>query len=165
MNMMTYTDEMELLDDLVRTNLDVQAAFTVCAHKSGNEQLCAMLLARALVCGQAARELAEKLSAHGCEIHDDVVPKKGNTPDWVALQSALSAHDDDAVRDECARTEDETLVRFRDALEQELPADIRRSVQNHFAALLQYCGRLRALPLPPSHSRESAAAAPMQRSA
>jgi len=146
--MMPSIHEMELLDDLVRTNLDVEAAFTVCAHKTENEQLCAMLLARALVCGQAARELKEKLNERGCEVHEEAITKSiKDAPDWVALQAALAEHDDIALREECARTEDETLVRFRDALEHELPQDIRRAIESHFAALLQYCGRLRKLRL------------------
>lgn len=148
--MIIHRHEMELLSELVRTNLDVEAAFTVCAHKTDSEQLCAMLLARALVCGHAARELTEMLNARGSKVREDESWKEVSAPDWMALHTALVEHNDAAVREECARTEDETLMRFRDTLEHDLPADIRRVVENHFAALLQYCGRLREVHLPPA---------------
>jgi len=146
--MIIHKDEQELLGELVRTSLDVEAAFMVCAHKAQNERLCAMLLARALVCGHAARKLTELLSARAGKFDEPDAGESSAAPDWMALHAALMEHNDEAVRDECARTEDQTLIRFRDVLEHELPADVERAVQSHFAALLEYSGRLRGLRLP-----------------
>lgn len=146
--MIIHKDEEELLRELVRTNLDVEAAFTVCAHKAADERLSAMLLARALVCGHAARQLGKVLNAHGAELQEHEDGARVTAPDWMALQAALIEGNDDAVREECARTEDMTLIRFRDVLEHDLSNDTQRAVESHFAALLQYSGRLRKLRLP-----------------
>ena len=148
--MIVNTRDIDLLSDLIRTNLNAEAAFTVCAHKTENERLGAMLLARALLCGQAARRLTELLDARGGKLHEQRPEASLGAPDWMALHAALSERDDDAVRDECARTEDETLMCFRDVLEHDLPVDIRRALENHFATMLQYCGRLRKLRLHPA---------------
>ena len=148
--MMVQMNDIDLLSNLIRKNLNAEAAFTVCADKTENERLGAMLLARALLCGQAARRLTQLLNARGGKLHDQGPEASVAVPDWMALNAALTARDDDAVRDECARTEDMTLLSFRDVLEQDLPADIRRALENHFAAMLQYCGRLRKLRLHPA---------------
>lgn len=146
--MMIDTHDIKLLSDLVRTNLSVEAAFTLCACKTGNEQLCAMLLGRALVYGHAVRELTKMLNVHGNKLGEERAEGKG-TPDWIALHTALVDNDDAAVREECARIEDETFKRFRDLLEHDLPADIRGAVSNQCAALLQHRGQLRELRLSP----------------
>jgi uncharacterized protein (TIGR02284 family) len=148
--MMVHMNDLDLLSDLVRTNLNAEAAFTVCAHKTQNERLGAMLLARALLCGQAARRLTELLHARGGELREQRPGESIAVPNWMALDAALIEHDDNALRDECARTEDETLLCFRDVLEHDLPTDIRRALENHFAAMLQYCGRLRKVRLHPA---------------
>jgi uncharacterized protein (TIGR02284 family) len=148
--MMVHMNDLDLLSDLVRTNLNAEAAFTVCAHKTQNERLGAMLLARALLCGQAARRLTELLLARGGKLRERRPEESIAVPNWMALDAALIEHDDNALRDECARTEDETLLCFRDVLEHDLPTDIRRALENHFAAMLQYCGRLRKVRLHPA---------------
>ena len=138
----------DLLAELVRANQDVETAFTVCAHTTRNEHLGAMLLERALLCGRAARELVAVRAANDRRICADTVSSAPGAPDWMALQAALAARDDASVRDECVRTEEETLMRFRDTFEHDLPAHIRRIVQRYFAALLHCHGGLRHLDLP-----------------
>jgi len=140
------THSVELLDELVRANLDVETAFTVCACVTSNDRLGIMLLARARLCGEAARCLSATGGVSQYK-RADIVSKR-STPDWVALHEAMLAHDDARVREECARAEDEVLMHFRDALEYELPWEVQRVVEKHFAALLEDYGSLRVLTLP-----------------
>lgn len=145
--MMQRPYDEKLLAGLVRANQDVETAFTVCAHTTRNEYLGAMLLERAMLCGQAARELTAVRGSDQHRERADPVSQPHGAPDWMALHAALLAHDDASVRDECLRTEDETLMRFRDTLESDLPPDIQRIVERYFAALLRHRGSLRHLKL------------------
>ncbi len=134
----------EVLDDLVSISRDAETAFAVCAHATRNTALSATLATHALVCGGAAHSL----SMVGSPRRDDQrIRKLAGNPDWLALHDAMRRRDDVSVRDECIRTEDETLVHFRDALEQELPAGVERIVHRYFAALLEQHGSLQAVPV------------------
>ena len=48
---------------------------------------------------------------------------------WINLKSAVTSGDDDAILAECERGEDSAVARYRKALEQSLPADVRSVVQ------------------------------------
>lgn len=145
--MITQIYDHEMLADLARTNLDVETAFTVCAHSTRDERLRAMLQARALLCGNAARSLMAALSSHAYQFRDGVTRRRG-APDWMVLHAAMLAHDDASLREECVRTEEETLMRFRDLLDHDLPVDIQSVVRRYFSALLHQYGCLRELDLP-----------------
>lgn len=116
--MSTQTDLEEVLEGLVGISHDVETAFTVCAHATRNPALGAVLSKHALVCGGAARSLSSMV----CGLrHDGCRGREySRKPDWLALHDAMARRDDAALRDECIRTEDETLMRFRDALDQHL---------------------------------------------
>jgi hypothetical protein len=145
MNMRTHG--VELADELVHANLEAETAFTVCAYAIRSDRLGAMLLARAVLCGEAACSLAAMLGTPECTRESEVASRPGS-PDWVALHDALLTHDDAAVREECVRIEHGVLMRAQDVLEYDLPVDLQRLVEKYFAALLEHYGSLRALALP-----------------
>jgi uncharacterized protein (TIGR02284 family) len=145
-DMIIRTHVAELLDELVGANLDLETAFIVCACSTRNERLRILLLARARISGEAARVLSAVLAAPDCRREDHVTCAR-STPNWIVLHDALEADDDGVVRDECCRIEEETLLRYRDVLQSDLPRDIQQMVQKYFAALLEHYGTLRALDL------------------
>jgi len=146
--MIIQPEGMELLVELVRANRDVEAAFLVCAEQLDSEPLCSRLLKQARTCGRAAMELTELVRVHGGAVRDDGTWRTDSAPDWVALRTALVDGNNSNVLEECLRAEDQLLVRFRDVFDHDLPGAIRGAVQDHFAALIQDCGRLRELRLP-----------------
>jgi uncharacterized protein (TIGR02284 family) len=145
--MIVRTNIEELLDELVAISRDAETAFTVCAYTTRNETFSAMLFTRALVCAGAARSLSSVAGARNQKDGDRDFRRRKSGPDWLALHDALLECNDAAVRDECARIEDETLMHFRDALEHDLSANVQRVVHRYFAALLETGGRLQALTL------------------
>jgi hypothetical protein len=134
MNMRTHG--VEIVDELVHANLEAETAFTVCAYATRSDRFGAMLLARAVLCGEAACSLSAMLGTPECTRESEVTSRPGS-PDWVALHDAMLTHDDAAVREECVRIEEAILVRFRDLLEYDLPADLQRLVEKYFAGLLE----------------------------
>lgn len=48
---------------------------------------------------------------------------------WVSVRGTLSGYTDLAMLDECERAEDAALARYRNALKEDLPSDIRAVVE------------------------------------
>jgi uncharacterized protein (TIGR02284 family) len=88
-----------------------------------------MFLQRADDCRRGAEELNQQIRALGG------APEQGGSAagalhrGWVAVRSALTTYDDKAVLQECERGEDNALARYRKALKQPLPANIKQLVE------------------------------------
>ena len=64
---------------------------------------------------------------------------------WINIKSAVTGGDDGGVISECERGEDAAVAAYRDALDQDLPANIRSIVERQFAAVKQAHDRIRSL--------------------
>jgi len=64
---------------------------------------------------------------------------------WINLKSALSGEDEGAVISECERGEDSAVRNYEDALEDDLPGDIRAVVERQFADVKAAHDRIRSL--------------------
>ena len=64
---------------------------------------------------------------------------------WVDVKSALSTRDNHAILAECERGEDVAKKRYRDALDKDLPADIRAVIELQFQGVIQNHDRVRDL--------------------
>jgi uncharacterized protein (TIGR02284 family) len=64
---------------------------------------------------------------------------------WVDVKAALSSRDNHAILAECERGEDVAKKRYREALDKELPAEIRSLVELQFQGVLQNHDRIREL--------------------
>lgn len=54
---------------------------------------------------------------------------------WINIKAALTSRDDHAILSECERGEDHALAVYKSALEKELPAHIRLTLQSQAAAI------------------------------
>ncbi len=64
---------------------------------------------------------------------------------WIDIKSAVTGKDDSAIIAECERGEDSAVSTYRDALDEDLPANIRSTVERQFAAVKQAHDRIRSL--------------------
>lgn len=64
---------------------------------------------------------------------------------WINIKSAVGGTDDGAVISECERGEDAAVAAYRDALDQDLPANIRSIVERQFADVKQTHDNIRSL--------------------
>lgn len=64
---------------------------------------------------------------------------------WMNLKTAVTGKDDDAIIAECERGEDAAVERYEDALNNELPPDIRLLVDKQYRGTLQNRDRVRQL--------------------
>jgi uncharacterized protein (TIGR02284 family) len=64
---------------------------------------------------------------------------------WIDIKSAITGKDDDAIISECERGEDAAVSNYHDALENDLPANVRSIVERQYASVKQAHDRIRSL--------------------
>ncbi|MEQ5842633.1 PA2169 family four-helix-bundle protein [Paraburkholderia acidicola] len=139
------TNIVEVLNDLVETSKDGERGFRKAAEDAHDAQLKTLFVDRADDCASGAREL------------QDVVLKLGGKPEsggsvggalrrgWVDVKSAVGGRSDHAILADCEKGEDVAKKQYGDALESELPADVRTVVERQFQGVLQTHDRIRDL--------------------
>lgn len=139
------TNIVEMLNDLVETSKDGERGFRKAAEDAHDAQLKTLFVERADDCASGAREL------------QDVVLKLGGKPEsggsvggalrrgWVDVKSAVGGRSDHAILADCEKGEDVAKKQYSDALESELPADVRTVVERQFQGVLQTHDRIRDL--------------------
>ena len=133
------------LNDLIETSRDGEQGFRASAEDTRNAELKAVFLRRAEDCTKAIGELQRLVTAMG------VKPEQGGTVagamhrGWVNLKAAVSSRDDLAILEECERGEDVAKARYRKALDETLPEDIRIVVQRQYEGAVRNHDQIRDL--------------------
>ena len=139
------TNVVSVLNDLVETSKDGEKGFLKAAEDAHDEQLKAMFRSSAEDCSRGARELQDAVQAMGGK------PETGGSMSgalhrgWVDVRSAVADRSDHAILAECEKGEDVAKKRYHDALEKDLPADVRAIVERQYQGLLKAHDRVRDL--------------------
>ena len=64
---------------------------------------------------------------------------------WINIKSTVTGKDESAIIAECERGEDSAVSTYRDALDEDLPANIRTIVDRQYADIKQAHDRIRAI--------------------
>ena len=118
-----------ILNDLVETSNDGEKGFRTAAEHTQNAELKSIFSQRAADCSRGAAELQQLVTKMGGK------PEQGGSMvgamhrGWVDLKSAVTKRDDLAILEECERGEDVAKAKYRKALEEALPEDVRSVVQ------------------------------------
>lgn len=123
------SDALEALDDLLKTARDGQKGFKEAAEHTKTSTLSQILLQRSRECEQAAEALVAAIAQLGGEVNDGGSASGALHRGWVSLRGSVGALSDLAMLEECERGEDAALARYRKALQQDLPPDVRALVQ------------------------------------
>lgn len=122
-------DVVDVLNDLIENSRDGEYGFRTCAEEVDSASLKQLFNDRAANCGKAASELAQLILAHGGK------PAEGGTATgamhrgWVHVKGAVGANSELSMLEECERGEDAAVARYRKALAQNLPAEVRGLVE------------------------------------
>jgi uncharacterized protein (TIGR02284 family) len=139
------TNVVSELNDLVETSKDGEKGFRKAAEDAHDAQLKSMFLSRADDCARGARELQDAVQQLGGK------PETGGSVTgalhrgWIDVKSAVSNRSDHEILAECEKGEDVAKKRYHDALEKELPADVRAIVERQYQGVLQNHDRVRDL--------------------
>jgi len=123
-------DVVDVLNDLLENCRDGEYGFRTCADEiEGEPNLKKVFADRAQGCQRAASQLERLIVAYGGK------PAEGGTATgamhrgWVHVKGAVGADGAVSMLEECERGEDAAVARYRKALKEDLPADVRAVVQ------------------------------------
>jgi uncharacterized protein (TIGR02284 family) len=139
------TNVIAVLNDLIEISKDGERGFMKAAEGAQHASVKEALLETAQSCTQGARAL------------QDLVLKLGGKPErggsvagalhrgWLDVKSAVGSRADHAILADCEKGEDQAKKHFHDALEKDLPADVRALVERMYHGVLQNHDRIRAM--------------------
>ena len=135
----------DILNDLLENARDGEYGFRASAEAVESASLKQVFDARADSCRDAAAELIPLIVAYGGE------PAEGGTTTgalhrgWVKVKDAVGANGEGSILDEAERGEDASLARYRKALKQQLPGDVRSVVQKQMQGAQRNHDEIKAL--------------------
>ena len=138
-------DVIDILNDLLESCRDGEYGFRTSSDHAEAADLKSIFARHAQECAAAAAELETEIRALGG------VPVEGGTltgalhRGWVSVKTALTSQDDKAVLQECERGEDTAVARYRDALDNPLPANVRAVLERQARGAQRNHDEVRAL--------------------
>lgn len=126
-------DLLETLDDLLKTCRDGEKGFKEAAEHTRTASLATLLRDRAQTCARGAEDIVAAIGRLGGEANDRGSATGALHRGWVSARGSVGALSDLDMLEECERGEDAALGRYRKALEQPLPADVRTLVEQQMA--------------------------------
>ncbi|MGJ7512131.1 ferritin-like domain-containing protein [Variovorax sp. GT1P44] len=123
-------DVVDVLNDLLENTRDGEYGFRTCAEQVETAAAKQLFASRAEGCRQAGEELIRLIEAYGGE------PASGGTAagamhrGWVQVKGTVGADSELSMLESCERGEDSAIARYRKALKQSLPSDVRAVVQS-----------------------------------
>jgi uncharacterized protein (TIGR02284 family) len=126
---MDRTHVIAILNDLIETCEDGATGFRTAADAIGNPEAKTMLAERARRIEQSKAELSELVRSLGGVPVDHGHAAAGLHRGWINLKSAITGKNDDAILAEVERGEENAVKHYREALDADLPPDVRMVVQ------------------------------------
>jgi uncharacterized protein (TIGR02284 family) len=129
---MDNDDVIDTLNGLIETSKDGEYGFRSSAENVQAASIKQMLLQRAESCRLGATQLQSLVARLGGTAEDGGSTTGAMHRGWVAVKAKLSSYSDREVLEECERGEDAAMERYRKALEQALPPEVRAVVEQQF---------------------------------
>lgn len=126
---LSHDEVVDVLNDLLENTRDGEYGFRTCAEQVETASAKQLFASRADGCRQAGEELMQLIRTYGGE------PASGGTAagamhrGWVQIKGTVGADSELSILESCERGEDTAVARYRKALKQNLPADVRAAVQ------------------------------------
>jgi uncharacterized protein (TIGR02284 family) len=142
---MKDTRTINTLNNLIETCKDGEYGFKASADHAVDPQIKSLFMTRAEDCRRAAAELQTIVMQQGGKPEDSGTATGAAHRGWVAVKGTLAGYTDLAMLEETERGEDAALARYRSALKDELPADIRSVVEAQMQGVQRNHDQIRAL--------------------
>ena len=142
---MDRDDVIGTLNDLIETSKDGEEGFRTCADAVKNPQLKSFFEQKAERCRLGAAQLQQKVRELGGD------PERGSSMSgtvhrfWVDIRSRITGMDEHAVLDECERGEDSAKRAYEEALQEDLPADVRTLIGKQYREVKMNHDSVRAM--------------------
>ncbi|MBT2305151.1 PA2169 family four-helix-bundle protein [Variovorax paradoxus] len=124
------SDVVRVLNDLLVTTHDTESGLRSCVTAvESSSPLKKILEERAQQCGTAALELSKLIRRYHAKPAERGTAKGAMHCGWVLVKGAVGAISEQAILDGCERGEDMAVARYRRALEERLPSDVRQVIE------------------------------------
>jgi uncharacterized protein (TIGR02284 family) len=134
---MKNDDVISTLNDLIETSKDGEEGFRTCCEDATDTKLKSVFADRAQKCAQAAQELQALVRAKGGDPETTSSVSAALHRRWLDIKSAILGKNDEAILNECERGEDVAVRSYRNALDKDLPSDIRTVVERQYQGVLK----------------------------
>ena len=142
---MDNKDTISLLNNLIETSKDGQKGFHECANDIENAELKGLFTVRSQECAAAAGELQQLVRSLGGDPETSSSVSGSLHRGWVNLKSVLTGHSETAILNECERGEDVALKHYKEALEKDLPANVRSILEKQRQGVQRNHDQVKAL--------------------
>ncbi|MET0382380.1 MAG: PA2169 family four-helix-bundle protein [Burkholderiaceae bacterium] len=142
---MDNQDTIDVLNTLIETCNDGERGFRNVSEHVHSADLKSLFDTRANECRQACAELRAQVMRLGGEPETGGSASGALQRGWSALVSTLSGHSDKSLLEACEKGEDSALARYRDALDEALPDDIRMVIERQYEGVKRNHAQVRAL--------------------
>ena len=132
---MKTSNTVEILNDLIQICKDGQEGFRDASENVRDAELKTLFGRYALQRSKFAGELQQHVTRLGEDAEKRSSVASALHRGWIDLKSAFTKGSDHAILAECERGEDHAVAAYKDALTQELPADVRSDVEEQFAGV------------------------------
>lgn len=141
--MSTYI--VSVLNDLIEISKDGEQGFKKAEDETSKPELKAVFAACSKDCTKAVQELQGLVQKFGGKPEDSGSLSGTLHRGWIELKAAVIGIDDHALLAECERGEDVAKKHYHNALEKELPPEVRALVEAQYQDLLKNHDRIRNL--------------------
>jgi uncharacterized protein (TIGR02284 family) len=141
---MERDDLYDTLNDLIETCEDGRKGFAEAAEHVERPDVKSTLAGFGIERGQFAEQLRSLVRSKGGEADEDASTAGAFHRAWLDLKDALGGGDH-AILAEAERGEDHAVSEYEDALEQDLPADVRDVLERQFRSVKRAHDRVKAL--------------------
>lgn len=138
-------DVISTLNGLIETCRDGQNGFQTAAGGVENGELKQLLLGYSQQRAQFVGELQEEVRRLGGDPENTGSVAATLHRGWIDFKSAVTGMDEGAIIAECERGEDAAVSAYKDALVEDLPANVRATVERQHAQVKEAHDRIRAL--------------------
>ena len=129
---MTNKETISTLNGLIETCKDGQDGFKVAAEGVERSDLKSLFYECSQQRSQFAGELQSLVRELGGDPEDSGSLSATLHRGWIDIKSIVTGKDETAILNECERGEDSAKKAYKEASEQDLPANAKTTVQNQF---------------------------------
>ena len=142
---MDNDDVIACLNNLIEICKDGEYGFHTSAQHLRNPNTRRLFVTRAEACGTAAAQLQSFVRALGGKAEDSGTTVGAMHRGWVAVKSKLVEYTDLDILEDTERAEDKAVAAYRDALDRDLPPDVRALVEQQYLGAQRNHDQVRAL--------------------
>ncbi len=142
---MDYDEVISTLNNLIETCIDGQNGFRTAAEGVESSELIALFNTYSHQRGHFAFELQNEVRTLGGNAEETGSTAAALHRGWMTIKWTVTGEDEGAIISECERGEVSAVKAYREALQKDLPANVRERVENQCALVQDAHDRIGSL--------------------